>query len=114
MKGDMDAKLAMGIVFVVLFSVIFGLLCARPALPTLGVSPGQQQDVELMKCTGPNAPLSIHPGRVGGTVVNRVADIVGLLFERQGLKNIALGKTPFDPGNLLAQERYDANETGVV
>jgi hypothetical protein len=90
MKGEMDAKLAMGVVFVV--------LCARPALPTLG----EQQNVELMKCTGPNVPLSIHPGRVGGTVVNRVTDLVGLLFERQGLKNIASVTIPLDPENLFS------------
>ncbi len=56
-----------------------------------------QKRMELMKSKGPNASLTILPVRLAGKPWDRVTEVVGLLLEQQGLKNIELSKTAFDP-----------------
>ena len=65
-----------------------------------GVAPDQQQRLELMKGQGPDAALTILPVRLAGKPFDRVTEVVGLLLERQGLKNIELGKAPLEAANL--------------
>ena len=88
------------IVVGVLLSVVFGLgwASAQPTLPQPRVSPEQQKRIELMKSKGTEASLTILPVRLGGRPFDRVSEVVGMLLEQQGLKNIELGKTAFDPG----------------
>lgn len=62
-----------------------------------GLAPEQQQRLALMKSKGPDASLTILPVRLAGKPWDRVTEVVGLLLEKQGLKNIELGKTPFTP-----------------
>ncbi len=57
----------------------------------------QQKRLELMKSKGPDLALTILPVRLAGRSWDRVTEVVGLLLEQQGLKNIELGKKPFEP-----------------
>jgi hypothetical protein len=70
-----------------------------------GVSPEQQERMDLMKSKGPEASLTILPLRlvIDGRPLDdadfrdRVTEVVGLFLEQKGLKNIELGKIAFDP-----------------
>ena len=79
-----------------MFAVCLGR-SAIAAEPQAGIAPEQQQRLELMKSKGPDASLTILPVRLAGKPWDRVTEVVGVLLERQGLKNIELGKTPFTP-----------------
>jgi len=61
-----------------------------------GPSPEQQKRLDLMKSRGPDASLTILPVRLAGRPFDRVTEVVGLLLEKQGLKNIELGKSAFN------------------
>ena len=67
------------------------------AAPQAGMAPEQQKRLELMKSKGPDGSLTILPVRLAGKPWDRVTEVVGLLLEKQGLRNIELGKTPFIP-----------------
>ena len=71
--------------------------CPAAAEPQAGVAVEQRQRLELMKSKGPDASLTILPVRLAGQPFDRVTEVVGLLLERQGLRNIELGKTPCAP-----------------
>jgi len=104
-KGiHMEASLKK-VVLPVLLSVVFGLGCVQQTLSAAAISPEQQQRMELMKSKGPNASVTILPARVCGTPFDRVTEVVGLLLEQQGLKDIELGKTAFDPGTQTSMEQ---------
>jgi hypothetical protein len=94
-------------VFGVLFSVLSasGWTFAQEALQKPGVSLEQEKRIELMKSKGPEASLTILPVRLAGTPFDRLTEVVGLLLERQGLKNIDLGKTAFNPEDKTDMER---------
>jgi len=68
------------------------------AEPQAGIAP-EQQRLELMKSKGPDASLTILPVRLGGKPWDRVTEVVGVLLEQQGLRNIELGQTPFTPAD---------------
>ena len=67
------------------------------AEPPAGVASDQAQRLELMKSKGPDASLTILPVRLGGKPWDRVTEVVGVLLEQQGLRNIELGQIPFTP-----------------
>ena len=67
------------------------------AEPQAGMAPEQAKRLELMKSKGPDASLTILPVRLAGKPWDRVTEVVGVLLEQQGLKNIELGQTPFEP-----------------
>ena len=67
------------------------------AEPQAGLAPEQAKRLELMKSKGPDASLTILPVRLGGKPWDRVTEVVGVLLEKQGLRNIELGQTPFEP-----------------
>ena len=73
------------------------------AEPQAGSAPGQQQRLELMKSKGPDASLTILPVRLGGKPWDRVTEVVGVLLEQQGLRNIELGQTPFTPAEMNSE-----------
>jgi len=56
-----------------------------------GLAP-EQQRLELMKSKGPDGTLTILPVRLAGKPWDRVTEVVGVLLEQQGLRNIELGK----------------------
>jgi hypothetical protein len=87
----------------VLFASAPALAQETPEKPQ--VSPGQETRLEQMKAKGPNASLTILPVRVAGKPFDRVTEVVGLLLEQQGLKDIELGKTAFNPGDKADLER---------
>ncbi|MCB9769401.1 MAG: hypothetical protein H6752_14475 [Candidatus Omnitrophica bacterium] len=95
-------------VILVSLVTVFCLGCEQQDLPTLGVSAEQRVRLDRMKASGPNASLTILPARVAGNPFDRVTEAIGLLLEQQGLKNIELGKTPFDPGNNKWVEQMSA------
>lgn len=63
------------------------------------LAPEQQERLELMKSKGTEASLTILPVRLGGRPFDRVTEVVGLLLEQQGLKNIELGQAVFEPAD---------------
>jgi hypothetical protein len=69
------------------------------AEPQAGIAPEQLKRLELMKSKGPDASLTILPVRLAGKPWDRVTEVVGVLLEQQGLRNIELGKTPFTPAD---------------
>ncbi len=88
------------IVFCVLLGTIFHSLPAgaQGAQEAHGFLQAQHERLLLMKSRGPDLSLTIFPVVVVGTPYERVSEIVGLLLEREGLTNLELGKTAFDPG----------------
>ncbi len=82
-------------------SLVLLAVCAGPfpggAQPEAGLTPEQRQRLELLKAKGPEASLTILPVRLAGKPWDRVTEVVGLLLEQKGLKDIELGKTPFAP-----------------
>jgi hypothetical protein len=98
----------MGVTRIALIAVvamgIWGMGVIAPAMadepkPEKPYTPAQkqQQRLELMKSKGTDASLTILPVRLAGRPWDRVTEVVGLLLEQQGLKNIELGKTAFEP-----------------
>src|SRR5208282_3537879 len=69
-----------------------------------GASTEQQMRMELMRSKGTEASLTILPVRLAGKPFDRVTEVVGLLLERQGLKQIELGKTAFGSTNKTEME----------
>ena len=84
----------------------FAIAAESPA----GIAPEQAQRLALMKSKGPDNSLTILPVRLAGKPWDRVTEVVGVLLEQQGLKNIELGKTTFTP----AETNFDnlANAVG--
>jgi hypothetical protein len=81
-------------------SMVLLAVCAScfpvAAEPQAGMAP-EQQRLELMKSRGPDASLTILPVRLAGKPWDRVTEVVGVLLEQRGLRNIELGQTPFEP-----------------
>jgi hypothetical protein len=99
-----------------LLSVLFasGWTSAQEAPQAPSVLAGQEKMQELMRSKGTDASLTILPIRVAGKPVDRVSEVVGLLLERQGLKNIELGKTAFNPEDKTDMERLVDSLGGFV
>jgi hypothetical protein len=60
-------------------------------------SPEQQKRLDVMKTKGVDGSLTVLPVRIGGQCWDRLTEVVGTFFEKQGLQNIELGKTEFKP-----------------
>ena len=69
------------------------------------LSPEQQKRLALMKSKSTEASLTILPIRLAGKPFDRVTELVGLLLEERGLKNIDLGKTAFEPMTNVSMEQ---------
>lgn len=69
------------------------------------LAPDQQERIKLLKSKGPEASLTILPVPLAGRPFDRVTEVVGLLLEQEGLKNIELGKTVFKPEDKTDLER---------
>jgi hypothetical protein len=85
-------------VALVLIAVWVGCF-AVAAEPQTGIAPEPQQRLELMKAKGPDASLTILPVRLAGKPWDRATEVVGVLLEQQGLRNIELGQTAFAPAD---------------
>jgi hypothetical protein len=72
-----------------------------------GLTPEQQQRLDLMKSKGPDNSLTLLPVRLVGKPWDRVTEVVGVLLEKQGLRNIELGKTPFTPAETNLDQLAD-------
>ncbi len=72
---------------------------------TPSTSGEQQKRLELMKSRGPEGSLTVLPVILAGQPFDRVAEVVGLLLEQQGLKNIELGAIPFAPASGTEMEK---------
>jgi tetratricopeptide (TPR) repeat protein len=65
---------------------------AKPA-----VSKEQQKRMDLMKSRGVDGSLTILPAGLMGKPMVRLSEVIGVLLEKQGLKNIELGSAEFIP-----------------
>lgn len=100
MKNSITTNSSFRAVAMPLFMALLAVCVSRfpvAAEPPAGMAPDQQQRLELMKSKGPDGALTILPVRLAGKPWDRVTEVVGVLLEQQGLKNIELGKTPFTP-----------------
>jgi hypothetical protein len=87
------------------FSVLLGTaVWAQHAPATAGVAPNQPKRLDTMKSEGVDASLTVLPVRLGGKPWERVSEVVGLLLEQQGLKNIELGKTALEVTNAITMD----------
>jgi hypothetical protein len=100
MKNSIITNSSFRAVAMPLFMALLAVCVSRfpvAAETPAGMAPDQQQRLKLMKSKGPDASLTILPVRLGGKPWDRVTEVVGVLLEQQGLRNIELGKTPFTP-----------------
>ena len=100
MKNPIKTKSSFRAVAMPLSMVLLAVCVSRlpaAAEPQAGMAPEQQKRLELMKSKGPDVSLTILPVRLAGKPWDRVTEVVGVLLEQQGLKNIELGTTPFTP-----------------
>ncbi len=118
MKNIVEIKNTKQAVWSALRTSVFGALVtvllasawmfAQEAATKPGVSPEQKKRLDLMKSKGTEASLTILPVRLGGKPLAqetaqardfraRVTEVVGLFLEQQGLQNIELQKTAFEP-----------------
>jgi hypothetical protein len=94
-----------------LLSVLFlsGWASSQQTVPTPSVPPEQQKRLELMKSKSTEASLTILPIRLAGKPFDRVTEFVGFLLERNGLKDVELGKIAFEPTGQPDTERLAAS-----
>lgn len=89
----------------VVFSALLGTaVWAQSAPPTTGVAPERQRRLDAMKSKGVDASLTILPVGLGGKPWERVSEVVGMLLEQQGLKNIELEKTALEVTNAATMD----------
>ncbi len=81
---------------------------AQEPSKNLMTAPEVQKRLELLKSKGVETSLTILPMRLAGRPFDRLTEVVGALLEQQGLQNIELGQTPFDPGSKPDLERLSA------
>jgi hypothetical protein len=116
-KRNVPMKSSMKTIF--LGTVLGVLFCSswassQQTVPTPSVSVNQQKRLELMKSKNTAASLTILPIRLAGKPFDRVTEFVGLLLEQQGLKNIDLGKTAFEPATNASMEQLAVSVAGFV
>jgi hypothetical protein len=63
------------------------------------VSPPQWEHIDVTKKKGVDTSLTILPVRLAGQPFDRLTEVVGLLLEQRGLRNIELAKSVFNPQN---------------
>jgi len=99
-----------------LLSVLFcsGWASSQQTVPKPSVPVDQQKRLELMKSRNTEASLTILPIRLAGKPFDRITEFVGLLLEQQGLKNIDLGKTAFEPATNASMEQLAVSVAGFV
>lgn len=81
---------------------------------TAGMAPDQQKRLDAMKSRSVDASLTILPVRLGGKPWDRVSQVIGVLLEKQGLKNIELGKTPLEVTNAGTMDDLTAAVAALV
>lgn len=72
---------------------------ANVASDQSGLPPEQLKRLAAMNAKGPDGSLTILPARLAGQPFDRVTEVIGMMLEQQGLKNIELGKSAFTPGD---------------
>lgn len=93
---------------IVLSALLGTAAWAQNATATPGIAPEQQKRLDAMKAKSVEASLTILPVRLGGKPWDRVSQVVGVLLEQQGLKNIELGKAPLESTNAGTLEDLSA------
>jgi hypothetical protein len=92
-----------------MFAALLGAAVWAQSPPTTtGIPPDQQKRLDTMKSKSVNSSLTILPVRLGGRPWDRVSQVVGVLLEKQGLKNIVLGKMPLAVTNASTMDDLSA------
>jgi tetratricopeptide (TPR) repeat protein len=65
----------------------------------------QQKRLEVMKSKGPEASMTVLHVVLAGRPFDRVSEVVGLLLERKGLRNIEIGPNPCTPPANIAMDK---------
>lgn len=103
-----SSKLATGILLACALGLSpWGL--SQEATKTPSTSGERQKRLELMKSRGHEGSLTVLPVMLLGKPFDRVSEVVGVLLEQQGLKNIELGATPFTPASDTTMENLSVS-----
>jgi hypothetical protein len=81
---------------------VFAQQTEKPAAPA-----GTGPQLAEFKAAGKAASLTILPARLGGSLSKPVGEVVGMLLERGGMKNLELGAAEFRP-----PDQADLAQTG--
>jgi len=87
---------------------------AQPAPATTGIAPDQQKRLDVMKSKSVEGSLTILPVRLGGKPWDRVSQVVGVLLEKQGLKDIELEQTPLEATHASTMDDLSAAVAAFV
>jgi len=102
----MEHSLKKTILVLLALVLICSTSCSTQETPQmLNSSPEQLKRIELLKSRGVDASLTILPVLLAGNPFDRLTEVVGMLFEQQGLKDIELGQTPLVPDAGVELER---------
>ncbi len=69
---------------------------------------GQSQPLDQLTSAGKDASLTVLPVNLGGNPSPQVGEVLGMLLERAGMKNLEVGVTEFRP-----PEKADLAQTGA-
>lgn len=101
---ERSLKRAMGFLLACILGVsLWGF--SQETTKTSTTSGEQQKRLEVMRSRGPEGSLTVFPIVLAGHPFDRVSEVVGLLLEQQGLKNVELSATPFAPAIGTAMAR---------
>ena len=90
-------RVLLGAFLVALIST--GTISAQQNQNKTSIPKDQKQRQELMRSKGVDASLTILPAGLMGRPEVRVSEVIGVLLEQQGLKNIELWNTAYIPSN---------------
>ena len=99
-RKEPDMKLLLGI-FLICFLGATGTEYAQNKTKTRAVSQDLFKKRELMRSRGAAGSITVIPLMLAGRPFERLSEVVGLLLEQQGLKNIELGHIQFAPAGKL-------------
>ena len=81
-------KALIGLILMILVNI--GFVVAQQTQPKTDIPKDQLKRLELMKSKGVDGSLTILPVRMMAQPWERISEVVGVLLEQQGLKNIEL------------------------
>lgn len=99
MKSSRQVRVFLILALLAVIGTGLSAVAADAASDRRGLNPEQQKRMEAMKAKGADVSLTILPVRLAGQPFDRVTEVIGVMLEQQGLKNIELGKAAFTPGD---------------
>ncbi len=108
MKGRVNNKQCMGMIAALCVAALVGTACSLHAGEQAAPS-GQGRLLDQFKSSGKDASLTVLPVGLGSKPSPQVGEVVGMLLERAGMKNLEIGATEF-----RAPEKADLVQTATA